>query len=150
MVVIATARTSQFLGGVVYDVHVCFVGRQNKKAAPSKGQAWRLNNPPCNSPNYLFILHPIFERVHVCPPALRKLRTYDSHSQTMPDEHLPAPPPSRWRALIASPPLAKFQLVWRRLCEALLSSSSLARQTNPSLLSRVCLTYVGDIEIILP
>ena len=35
------------------------------------------------------------------------------------------------------PPLAKFQLVWRRLCEALLSSSSLAGQKHPSLLSRL-------------
>jgi len=36
-------------------------------------------------------------------------------------------------------PLAKFQLVWRRLCEALLSSSSLAGQKHLSLLSHVCL-----------
>ena len=47
-------------------------------------------------------------------------------------------------------PLAKFQLVWRRLCEALLYSSSLAGQKNPSLLFRLCLTYVGDIKVLLP
>ena len=35
-------------------------------------------------------------------------------------------------------PLAKFQLAWRRFCEALLSSSSLAGQKHPSLLSRLC------------
>ena len=32
--------------------------------------------------------------------------------------HPPTPPPSRWPALITLPPLAKVQLVWRRLCEA--------------------------------
>ena len=37
------------------------------------------------------------------------------------------------------PPLAKFHLVWRRLREALLTSSYLAGQKHPSLLSRVCL-----------
>ena len=42
-------------------------------------------------------------------------------------------------------PLAKFQLVWRILCEALLSSS-LVRQKHPYLLSRLCLVYVGDTE----
>ena len=46
--------------------------------------------------------------------------------------------------------LAKFQLVWRRLSEALLSSFSLARQKHLFLLSRLCLTYVGDIKIVLP
>ena len=54
----------------------------------------------------------------VSPPSL-------SHS------HPPTPPPSRWPALIGLPPLARFQLVWRRLCEALLSFSSLARQRLP-------------------
>ena len=38
--------------------------------------------------------------------------------------HPPTPPQSRSPALITLPPLAKLQLVWRRLCEALLSSSS--------------------------
>ena len=47
------------------------------------------------------------------------------------------PTPSRSPALTTLPPLAKFQLVWRRLCEALLSSSSLAGQKHPSLLSRL-------------
>ena len=63
--------------------------------------------------------------------------------------HPPPPPTSRWPALITLPPLAKFQLVWRRLCEALLCSS-LACQKHPSLLSRLCLTYVGDIKFVLP
>ena len=62
--------------------------------------------------------------------------------------HPPTPPPSRWRALITLPPLAKFQLVWRRLCEALLSSS-LARQKHPFLLSRPCLN-AGDVKVVLP
>ena len=47
------------------------------------------------------------------------------------------PTPSRWPALTTLPPLAKFQFVWRRLCEALLSSSSLSGQKHPSLLSRL-------------
>ena len=49
--------------------------------------------------------------------------------------HPPTPSPSRWSALPNLPPLAKFQLVWRRLCAALPSSSFLARQKHPSLLS---------------
>ena len=36
--------------------------------------------------------------------------------------HLPTPPPCRWPTLTTLPPLAKFQLVWCRLCEALLLS----------------------------
>ena len=36
-------------------------------------------------------------------------------------------------------PIAKFHLVWRRLCEALLSSSSLAGEKHLSLLSRLYL-----------
>ena len=45
--------------------------------------------------------------------------------------HPPAPIPSRWPALTTLPPLAKFQLVGRLLCEALRSSSSLAGQKHP-------------------
>ena len=86
--------------------------------------------------------------VSACPQKAPNLRF--PPLQTMPDEHPPMPPPSRWLAFITLPPLAKFQLVWRRLCGALLSSSSLARQAYPSLLSRVCLTYVGDSMVVLP
>ena len=68
----------------------------------------------------------------------------------MPDEHIPTPPPGRWPLLVIFPPLAKFQLVWRRLCEAPLYSFSHARQTNPSLLARVCLTYIGDARVVFP
>ena len=50
LVVLVTARTSPSLR-VVYDVHDCFVDRHNKKPAPSKGQAWRMNNSPSNSGN---------------------------------------------------------------------------------------------------
>ena len=62
--------------------------------------------------------------------------------------HPPTPPPRRWPALITLPPLAKFQLFWRRLCEALLSFSTLAGQKHQSLLSR--LWHVGDIKVVLP
>ena len=51
LIVIVTASTSPSLGGVVYDVRDCFVDRHNKKTAPSKGQARRLNKSPCNSAN---------------------------------------------------------------------------------------------------
>ena len=68
----------------------------------------------------------------------------------MPDEHIPTSPPGRWQLLVIFPPLVKFQLVWRRLCEAPLYSFSLARQTNPSLPSRACLTYVGDVSVVFP
>ena len=44
--------------------------------------------------------------------------------QTTPDEDPPTPPPCRWQALITLPTLAKLQLVWRRLCDAVLFLSS--------------------------
>ena len=47
-------------------------------------------------------------------------------------------------------PLAKFQLVWRRLCEALLSSSPLAGQKHPPLLSHLisnCRQYKGRFAL---
>ena len=46
--------------------------------------------------------------------------------------HPPTSPPTQWPALTISPPLAMFQLVWRGLCEALLSSPS-------SLVGNICL-----------
>ena len=53
--------------------------------------------------------------------------------------HPPTPPPNRLPQLSSLPPLAKFQLVWRRLGEALLFSSSLAGGKHQSLLTRLCL-----------
>ena len=58
-------------------------------------------------------------------------------SPSLSPSHSPTPLPSRWPVLTTLPPLAKFQLVWRRLCEALLSSSALAGEKHPSLLSRL-------------
>ena len=58
-------------------------------------------------------------------------------SSSLSPSHPSTPPPSRWSAVTTLPPLAKFQLVWLRLCEALRSSSSLAGQKHPSLLSRL-------------
>ena len=56
-------------------------------------------------------------------------------SQTTPDEHPPTPPPCRWPALLTVPILAKFQLVWRSLCNlVLLASSCLVEHT----LTAVC------------
>ena len=37
--------------------------------------------------------------------------------QTTADEHPPTPPRCRWPVLITSPTLARFQIVWRRLCD---------------------------------
>ena len=51
--------------------------------------------------------------------------------------HAPTPPPSRWPALTTLLPLAKLQLVWRRLCQALRSSSYLSGQKHPALQSRL-------------
>ena len=76
---------------------------------------------------------------NLCLPALRKLRTYDFvlklRLTNTPRRHRQAEP-----ALITFTALAKFQLVWRRLFEALLSSSSLAPQTHPSSAVSLCLT----------
>ena len=41
-------------------------------------------------------------------------------SQTTPDEHPRTSPPCRWSTLISLSTLAKFQLVWRRLCDVVL------------------------------
>ena len=51
--------------------------------------------------------------------------------------HPPTPPSNRWPALTTLPPLAKFQLVWCRLCESLLSS--FAGQKYSSLVTRLIL-----------
>ena len=51
-----------------------------------------------------------------------------------------SPPDATAKAMASShhiTPRAKFQLVWRRLCEVLLPSSSLAGQKHPSLLFRL-------------
>ena len=51
--------------------------------------------------------------------------------------HPPTPPPSRWPALTALPPLAKFQLVWRRCVK-------LCCLAPPSLVKNIrlcCLVY---------
>ena len=44
--------------------------------------------------------------------------------QAAPDGHPQTPPPCRRTFLITSPTFAKSQLVWRRLCDAVLSRSS--------------------------
>ena len=55
-------------------------------------------------------------------------------SQTTLDEHSPTPPPCRWLALFTLPTLAKFQLVWRRICDVVLFPSCLVEHT----LTAVC------------
>ena len=50
-------------------------------------------------------------------------------SQTMSDKHPPTPPPSRWPALFTLRILAKFHLVWRRLCDVVLFPSCLFEHT---------------------
>ena len=51
-------------------------------------------------------------------------------SQTTPDEHSMTPPLSRWPVLIILPPLAKLQLVWRRLCDVVRFPSCLFEHTS--------------------
>ena len=51
-------------------------------------------------------------------------------SRTRHDEHPPTAPSCQWPALITLPTLAKFQLVWRRLCDvALFRCSGLFEDT---------------------
>ena len=66
-------------------------------------------------------------------------------SQTTPDEHPPTPPPCRWPAHITLPTLAKFQLVWRRLCDVVLFRSCLFEYT----LAAVC-TLPESISLAIP
>ena len=60
--------------------------------------------------------------------------------------HPPMSPPSRCQLSSLYTPLAMVRLVWRRLCEAVMSSSFLIRQKHPFLLSGLCLTYARDIK----
>ena len=62
-------------------------------------------------------------------------------SQRTPDEHPPPPPPCRWPDLITLPTLAKFQLVWRRLCDVLFRSSCLFEHPY----GRLCTTRVSVV-----
>ena len=76
---------------------------------------------------YLLKASPTDSRKVVC--VCVRLHTENSEttmsiSQTTPDEHPPTPPPCRWPLLITLPTLAKFQLVWRRLCDVVLFRSS--------------------------
>ena len=52
----------------------------------------------------------------------------------MPVAHSPTPLPSQWPVLITLSPFAKFQLVWRRLCDVVLFPSCLFERT----LTAVC------------
>ena len=63
-------------------------------------------------------------RVSACN---QKLRIYIFLPQTMPDEHPPTQPRSRWPPLIASPTLAKLELIYRRLCVVVLFPSCLVK-----------------------
>ena len=65
-------------------------------------------------------------------------------SQTTPDDHPPTPPPRRCPALITLPTLARFLLVWRRLCDVVRLPSCLVEHT----LMTVCV--LCPISISLP
>ena len=71
-------------------------------------------------------------------------------SQTIPDEHPPTPLASRWPALITLPHLAKFQLVWRRLCDIVMfvpPASSLSTPLRPSVYNASISLIVNMIYI---
>ena len=106
-----------------------------------------LEGEPCNIYLSLHIYHGVplgalpsgynIRRLCVCPLekmcvmslALRILEPTIFFPQIMPDEHPPTPP-----ALITLPILAKFQLVWRLLCDAALFPCCLVDHTlRPSL-----------------
>ena len=59
-------------------------------------------------------------------------------SQTTPEKRPPTPPPSRWTTLVTLPHLAKFQVVWRRLCDVVLFASSFFDHT----ITAVCVQRV--------
>ena len=86
----------------------------------------------CTHSNVLFILDPTC--IALWSGWSSTARHVVSPSSLSPS-HPPTPAPSRWPALITLPLIAKFQLVWRRLCEALLSS--LVKNTRIC-----CLVYV--------
>ena len=65
----------------------------------------------------------------------------NAHLVVSPPSLSPSPPDNTAKPMASFHhfTLAKVQLVWRRLCEALLFSSSLAGQKHRSRLSRLCL-----------
>ena len=73
-------------------------------------------------------------RQSMCPLEVQSSERTFFSPQTMPDEHPPMPLPCRWPALITLPTFAKFQLVWRRLCDVVLLPSCLVEHT----LTAVC------------
>ena len=94
----------------------------------------------CGHLHVLYIFDPTYSyRFEVGFEVRLELKRANAHLIVSPPSlspsHPPKPSPSRWPALTTLLPLAKLQLVWRRLCETLLSSSSLAGQKHPSLLS---------------
>ena len=120
--------------------------------ALSKYQACRkyvYSNIFCDHLNVLYILdqtdlHRFEVKLELCGANARLAVSLPFPSPSTP----PTPPPSRWPARTTLSSLAKFQLVWRRLCQALLSSFFLAGQKHPPLLSRLCLKCLIKLSII--
>ena len=103
----------------------------------------------CDHRNVLYIFDHLYRFMSGWNSATRMPRLNVSPPSLSPS-HPPTPPPSRWPALTTLPPLAKFQLVWRRFREALLFSSSPAGQKHLSLLLRLCLIcrrYKGHFSL---
>ena len=105
----------------------------------------------CDHPNVLTI----FDQTDLYQFEVR-LELYGANARlvvsppSLSPSHPPTPPASRWASLTTLPLLIKFQLVWHRLCEALLPSSSVDGQKHPSLLSRLCLKcrrYKGRFDL---
>ena len=65
-------------------------------------------------------------------------------SQTTPDEHPPTPPLCRWPA-ITLPTLAKFQLVWRCLCDVVLCCSPPPASSSKPLRPSVCYPSMSQV-----
>ena len=103
----------------------------------------------CDHLNVLYIFDPTCNVLKSSWSSTARMSCLVVSPPSLSSSHPPTPTPSRWPALTTLPPLAKFQLVWRRLCEALLSSSSLAGQKHPSLLSRL-VWNVGAIKVVFP
>ena len=95
-----------------------------------------------------------FRTVCVRPPALRKLRTYDADFANDAWRTPPDATALPMATLINLLTLAKFQVVWRRLCDVLFRSSCLFEHTLTSVCAlheyqscrkyNVCLLYTSD------
>ena len=123
-------------------VMLCCSARPASSSAPLR---WSVRYPSVDLVVNIIYIRTIFDHInvlHIFDLTCIVLKSgWSSTRARMPASSLvllPCLTPRRWPALTTLPPLAKFQFVWRRLCDALLSSSLAGqKQKHPSLLSRL-------------